>query len=158
MDLKAHIEAYKPPASDANSEDAIVSALSFDSNSKTLAVAFAKSPAVLILPYNTNEEFEYKEAVVTESPVLDIAFDLQGQLWIAHDGEKLISVWSGTDSKNEAALVEKINNAEICKTDKIFDLYTIFGLRKFLELPENLVQAYAEKDEQKNKKRKVEEA
>lgn len=151
LDLKEKIEAYKPTAADANSEDAIVSALSFDNKTQSLAVSFAKSPAVIILAWK-EDKFEYKETIVTESPILDIAFDLEGKLWISHDGDKLVSVWNAADKSEE--LVANINSAEVCKSDKIFDLYTIFGLRKFLELPENLVQAYAE--DAKNKKRKVE--
>jgi hypothetical protein len=35
--------------------------------------------------------------------------------------------------------------------EKLPDLYPIFGLRKFLDLPENLAEAHAEA----NKKRKI---
>lgn len=152
LDLKEHIEAYKPPAADANSEDAIVSSVSFDSKNQTVAVAFAKSKAVVILSYN-NDALAYKQTVVTESPILDIAYDNEGKLWISHDGEHRISVYNEQYEKDET-LAQKINAAQVCQSDKIPDLYTIFGLRKFLDLPENLVNAYAE--EAKNKKRKTE--
>ncbi|CAO3629296.1 unnamed protein product [Mucor hiemalis] len=152
LDLKEHIEAYKPPAADANSEDAIVSSVSFDSKNQTVAVAFAKSKAVVILSYN-NDALAYKQTVVTASPILDIAYDNEGKLWISHDGEHRISVYNEQYEKDET-LAQKINAAQVCQSDKIPDLYTIFGLRKFLDLPENLVNAYAE--EAKNKKRKTE--
>ncbi|GAA5801297.1 hypothetical protein HPULCUR_006743 [Helicostylum pulchrum] len=151
LDIKEQIEAYKPTAADANSEDAIISSFSFDVKNKLLAVAFAKSPAVLILSY-TDDKFKYQQTVVTESPILDIAYDNQSNLWISHDGPQLVSVYNEAFEKVDA-LSEKINSTEVCKSDKIFDLYTIFGLRKFLELPENLVTAYAE--DAKNKKRKT---
>lgn len=150
LDLKEQIEAYKPTAADANSKDAIISSLSFDSKNKSLAVAFAKSPAVIILSYD--DEFSYKQTLVTASPILDIAFDNEGKLWVSHDGEQLVSVYNEQFEKVDT-LAENINKTEVCKADKIFDLYTIFGLRKFLDLPENLVTAYA--DEAKTKKRKT---
>lgn len=151
IDLKEQIEAYKPTAADANSKDAIISSLSFDIKNNLLAVAFAKSPAVLILSWD-EDKFSYKQTIVTESPILDIAFDNQGKLWISHDGEQLVSVYNEQFEKDDT-LVENINKTEVCKSEKIFDLYTIFGLRKFLDLPENLVTAYA--DEAKTKKRKT---
>ncbi|OAD01116.1 hypothetical protein MUCCIDRAFT_112546 [Mucor lusitanicus CBS 277.49] len=148
VDLKSEIEAYKPPAADANSEDAIISALAFDTNTKTLAVAFAKSPAVLILNWKDDVGFVYSETKLAPSPILDIAYDLQGKLWASLDGEKLVHVF-GDD---EQELSKQINAAEVCKSDKIFDLYTIFGLRKFLDLPEN----QANEETASNKKRKTE--
>lgn len=151
VDLKEQIEPYKPTAADANSKDAIISSLSFDSKNKLVAVAFAKSPAVIILSYN-DDKLSYKQTVVTELPILDIAFDNEGKLWMSHDGEKLVSVYNEAFEKVDT-IAEKINSTEVCQADKIFDLYTIFGLRKFLDLPENLVTAYA--DEAKNKKRKT---
>jgi WD40 repeat protein len=155
VDLKAQIEAYKPPVADANSEDAIISALAFDNTTQSLAVAFAKSPAVLVLKYDENQ-FTYKETVVVSSPILDIAFDLQGKLWFALDGEQLVTVASQKDGQlvenKDDAVVKQINATEVCQAAKIPDLYTIFGLRKFLDLPENL----AEESEKKSKKRKTE--
>lgn len=151
LDLKEHIEPYKPTAADANSEDAIVSSISFDNATQRVAVAFAKSPAILLLAYKENK-LEFEQTIVTESPVLDIAFDNESKLWISHDGAESISVYNEKVEK-VPELTEKINKASVCQADKIFDLYTIFGLRKFLELPENLVTAYAE--EAKNKKRKT---
>lgn len=146
--MKSEIEAYKPPAADANSEDAIVSALAFDNNTKTLAVSFAKSPAVLILNWKEDVGFVYTETKLAPSPILDIAYDLEGKLWMSLDGDKLIHVFSASADNEE--LLKQINNAEVCKADKIFDLYTIFGLRKFLDLPENLAN-----EETSNKKRKT---
>ncbi|KAI7891892.1 WD40-repeat-containing domain protein [Mucor mucedo] len=151
IDLKEQIEPYKPTAADANSKDAIISSLSFDNKNKLVAVAFAKSPAVLILAWN-DDKLSYKQTIVTESPILDIAFDNEGKLWMSHDGQQLVSVYNEAFEKVDT-IAEKINNTEVCQADKIFDLYTIFGLRKFLDLPENLVTAYA--DEAKSKKRKT---
>lgn len=155
IDLKEKIEPYKPSATDANSEDAIVSALSFNVSSKSLAVSFAKSPAVIILGWNDNNEFTYKQTLVVSSPILDIEFDLEGKLWMSLDGEQLVTIAVQKDGAfvedKEAAVIQQINKAEVCKSDRIPDLYTIFGLRKFLDLPENLIEEAA-----KNKKRKTE--
>ncbi|KAI7905621.1 WD40-repeat-containing domain protein [Cokeromyces recurvatus] len=152
LDLKNQIEAYKPPASDANSEDAIVSTLTFDSNTKSLAVAFAKSPAVIILSWQ-DSEFVYQETVVVSASILDIEFDLEGKLWIALDDEqKRMAVAVQKDNHyvvdTNADIVNQINTIEVCKTNKMPDLYTIFGLRKFLDLPEG------EDEGDKNKKKR----
>lgn len=155
LDIKAHIEAYKPPAADANSEDAIISALVFDNITESLVVAFAKSPAVLVLKYENNQ-FVYKETVVVSSPILDVAFDLESKLWFALDGEQLVTVARQKDGQFvesiDDAVVKQINAADVCQATKIPDLYTIFGLRKFLDIPENLV----EEADKKSKKRKTE--
>lgn len=155
IDLKVQIEAYKPPAADANSEDAIISALAFDNTTQSLAVAFAKSPAVLVLKYE-NSQFAYKETVVVSSPILDVTFDLEGKLWFALDGEQLVTMASQKDGQlvenKQDDIVKQINATDVCQATKIPDLYTIFGLRKFLDLPENL----AEESIKKNKKRKTE--
>ncbi|KAI8080124.1 WD40-repeat-containing domain protein [Gilbertella persicaria] len=154
IDLKEHIEAYKPPASDANSEDAIISALSFDSASQTLAVAFAKSLAVLLLNYN-QDTFAYKQTLVVSSPVLDITFDVNSQLWLSLDSQEqritlaTLNEEQWAENKENDAL-KHINTTQVCQANKVFDLYTIFGLRKFLDLPEQ------NEEETKNKKRKTE--
>ncbi|KAI9481103.1 MAG: WD40-repeat-containing domain protein [Benjaminiella poitrasii] len=158
IDLKSQIEAYKPPASDANSEDAIVSALSFDAKSKTLAVAFAKSPAVIILNWQESQ-FVYKETVVVSASILDIEFDLEGKLWISLDDEQQrMTVAVRKDDQfvvdKDATVLKQINAAEVCKAEKLPDLYTIFGLRKFLDLPENTGEA--EEGGKNKKKRKTE--
>ncbi|KAI8979483.1 WD40-repeat-containing domain protein [Mycotypha africana] len=155
IDLKQHILAYKPPTTDANSEDAIVNNIVFDSKSKMCAVVFAKSPAVIILQWNDhNQQFLFKQTVVLSSPILDIAFDLEGKLWAALDGDLLMTVIISEDGKfvekNDAEVLKQINETETCKTDKLPDLYTIFGLRKFLDLPENIAE------EHKSKKKRTE--
>ncbi|CEP06891.1 hypothetical protein [Parasitella parasitica] len=148
LDLKSKIEAYKPPAADANSEDAIVSALAFNINTKTLAVSFAKSTAVLILNWEDDTGFAYSETKLAPLPILDIAYDLEGKLWMSLDGDKLVHVCSSTSSEN---LLKQINTAEVCKANEVFDLYTIFGLRKFLDLPERV----SNEENASNKKRKT---
>lgn len=156
IDLKEKIEPYKPSATDANSEDAIVSALSFDVSTKSLAVAFAKSPAVIILGFNDNNELAYKQTLVVSSPVLDIEFDLEGRLWMSLDAEQFITIAVQKDGAfvedKETTVIQEINKASVCQTDRIPDLYTIFGLRKFLDLPENLQEEAADR----SKKRKTE--
>lgn len=151
--MKDKIEPYKPSATDANSEDAIVSGLSFDTNSKSLAISFAKSPAVIILSFDENNQVSYKQTLIVSSPILDIEFDLEGKLWIALDGEQLVTVAVQKENEfvedNEVA--QHINKTQVCQSDRIPDLYTIFGLRKFLDLPENMIEEAA-----KNKKRKTE--
>ncbi|KAI8378208.1 WD40-repeat-containing domain protein [Choanephora cucurbitarum] len=156
IDLKEQIEDHKPPAADANSEDAIINTLSFDPASQKLAVAFAKSPAILILDYNQETNtLEYKQTLVVSSPILDISFDLHSQLWIALDSQDQRVTLATLDDQNQLTeskdndILKQINATEVCQANKIFDLYTIFGLRKFLDL-EN------QNEEPNNKKRKTE--
>ncbi|KAG1067193.1 hypothetical protein G6F42_008108 [Rhizopus arrhizus] len=148
-------------ASDANSEDAIVNTLAFDEKNKLLVVGFAKSRALIVLEWK-EDKFLYKDTVLTPLPILDIAFDLEGKLWISSDPSNedkndLVSVLSLNDGKfslieSNNALVKQINESEVTRVNIMPDIYTIFGLRKFLDLPENI-----EGEEAKNsKKRKTE--
>ncbi|KAG0746340.1 hypothetical protein G6F57_008639 [Rhizopus arrhizus] len=140
---------------------AIVNTLAFDEKNKLLVVGFAKSRALIVLEWK-EDKFLYKDTVLTPLPILDIAFDLEGKLWISSDPSNedkndLVSVLSLNDGKfslieSNNALVKQINESEVTRVNIMPDIYTIFGLRKFLDLPENI-----EGEEAKNsKKRKTE--
>ncbi|CEI97770.1 hypothetical protein RMCBS344292_11896 [Rhizopus microsporus] len=147
LDLREQIEPYKPVAADANSEDAIVNRLTFDSKDKLVVVGFAKANACIALEWK-EDAFSYKDTLVTRLPILDIAFDLEQKLWVSldpknNDDNDLISVFRLKDSKFEAVesndgLVKQVNVTPVTRVKVMPDLYTIFGLRKFLDLPENM--------------------
>ncbi|KAI8982548.1 WD40-repeat-containing domain protein [Pilobolus umbonatus] len=150
LDLKQHIAPYKPTAADANSEEAIINHLTFDKDTNTVVVSFAKSKALIVLEWN-GELLSYKETIVTSLPVLDVTFDNSNQLWVSSDPasetDDLITVYRQQDGKfiavdKEDALVKQVNSTEVCKVDVIPDLYTIFGLRKLLDVPENLIEEH----------------
>ncbi|CEG77032.1 hypothetical protein RMATCC62417_11848 [Rhizopus microsporus] len=129
------------------SGNAIVNRLTFDSKDKLLVVGFAKAKACIVLEWK-EDAFSYKDTLVTRLPILDIAFDLEQKLWISvdpnnNDDNDLISVFRLKDSKFEAAesndgLVKQVNVTPVTRVKVMPDLYTIFGLRKFLDLPENM--------------------
>ncbi|KAL1929855.1 hypothetical protein VTP01DRAFT_1009 [Rhizomucor pusillus] len=164
LDIKQYIKQYTPEATDANSVDPIVASLALEENYKLLAVAFAKTPAILLLRWNDESKgFDYDCTLETPDPVLDICFDNKGLLWAtlapSNESNALVTAFEYKENKmvqvpSDDARVSKINAAEAGLVDTMPDLYSIFGLRKFLDLPEPL-QAPAEKNRPKNKKRKV---
>lgn len=159
LDIKEQIEPYKPIASDANSEDAIVDTLAVDIKNKLLVVGFGKSPALIVLEW-IEDKFVYKETIVTSLPILDVTFDLESQLWVSSDSRDedkndLISVFRLNDGKFTAvesndSLVSQINQTETIRVEIMPEIYSVFGLRKFLDLPET------EEDSRKSKKKKTE--
>ncbi|KAI9278018.1 WD40-repeat-containing domain protein [Sporodiniella umbellata] len=160
LDIKEQIEQYKPVASDANSEDAIVDTLAICEKEKLLVVGFGKSPALIVLEW-TEDEFVYKETVVTSLPILDVTFDLQNQLWVSsdaskEDGANLISVFRLDNGKfslldSSDSLVSQINQTETLRVNIMPEIYSVFGLRKFLDLAEGEGD-----DSRKSKKKKTE--
>ena len=106
-----------------------------------------RANACIVLEWK-EDAFSYKDTLVTRLPILDIAFDLEQKLWVSldpnnNDNNDLISVFRLKDSKFEAVesndeLVKQVNVTPVTRVKVMPDLYTIFGLRKFLDLPENM--------------------
>ncbi|KAF7721160.1 WD repeat-containing protein 4 [Apophysomyces ossiformis] len=159
LDIRSYIEKYIPAAADANSADPMVNSITLDPKSESVAIGFAKTPAVLIFEWNKGS-LVYKETLETKNPVLSISWDLESRLWVsvAAESEDLVLVFRKTDEKFEQvpsddSLVKQINGAEAGLVEILPDLYSIFGLRKFLDLPEQAEEG--ENGQGKNKKRKV---
>jgi hypothetical protein len=62
-----------------------------------------RSRALIVLEWK-EDKFLYKDTVLTPLPILDIAFDLEGKLWISSDPSNedkndLVSVLSLNDGK-----------------------------------------------------------
>ncbi|CDH50810.1 trna (guanine-n-)-methyltransferase subunitwdr4 [Lichtheimia corymbifera JMRC:FSU:9682] len=154
---KEYISKYMPEATDANSKEPIVSRLVIDSNKKVIALSFAKIPAILLLGWSDDNKLEYKQTIETQAPVLDICFDLKGSLWasLAPTGDALMAIFEGDnfDAVSESdPRLKQVNEIQVGLVDKEVELYSIFGLRKLLDLPD-YVQTPAE--HKKNKKRKI---
>ncbi|KAI7849575.1 WD40-repeat-containing domain protein [Circinella umbellata] len=165
LNIKEYIQPYMAKATDANSEEPMVRKLAIDPTKKLIAIVFAKTNAIVLLEWTSDNKLVYKSTLETGSSVLDACFDLQNRLWVtlavAEEKDDLFAIFEEKDGKYERLssdepLVKKINSVETGLVEKIPDLYTIFGLRKLLDLPD-FVQTPPDKARNKNKKRKVEE-
>ncbi|KAI8367608.1 WD40-repeat-containing domain protein [Radiomyces spectabilis] len=162
LDIKEIIQKYTPAAADANSVEPMVSAVELNPASKVVAIAFAKTPAVLLLKWNDDEKKLAVDTVLeTENPVLDICFDNESKMWAtlaaAQEKDDLLAVFSPSEGSfkrlgADDAVVKQSNAIETGLVETMPDLYTIFGLRKFLDLdqPDD-----NDRPASKNKKRKV---
>ncbi|ORY99261.1 WD40-repeat-containing domain protein [Syncephalastrum racemosum] len=155
LDIKDYIQKYIPEATDANSADAIVRRVTLDPTSNMIALAFAKTPAVVLLAWE-QDQLVYKDTLETKQIVLDAAFDTEGRLWLTHPDEPLVSVFTKQgDAYSRVAeddtLVKSINSVEAGLAEKLPDLYTIFGLRKLLDLPEHVQNGPQTKSQKKRK-------
>ncbi|KAI9020213.1 WD40-repeat-containing domain protein [Phycomyces nitens] len=163
LDIKSYIASFTPEAADENSKDPMISAIGFSPKTHQIVVCFAKTAAILVFNWNESEKtIEYQYTLETVGPVLDLVYDLGGRLWVSmapnDESQDLIAVYTNTDDKLERVessnpLVAQINGCEAGLVDKMPNLYSIFGLRKFLDVPE---QQEVEKSTGSNKKRKVE--
>ncbi|KAI9248000.1 WD40-repeat-containing domain protein [Phascolomyces articulosus] len=165
LNIKEYIQPYMAKATDANSEEPMVRKLAIDASKNLIAVVFAKTNAVVLLEWTSDNTLTYKSTLETESTVLDATFDLQNRLWVtlAPTEEKgdLLAIFEEKNGKYEHLSskeqhVKQVNSIETGLVEKMPDLYTIFGLRKLLDLPD-FVQTPPDKARNKNKKRKVEE-
>ncbi|KAI9489952.1 WD40-repeat-containing domain protein [Zychaea mexicana] len=164
LSIKEYIQPYMAKATDANSEEPMVRRLVIDANKKLIAIVFAKTSAIVLLEWTTDNKLVHKSTQEAGSTVLDACFDSQGKLWVSlapAEGDKgeLLAIFEEKEGKYERLpadneLVKQVNAIETGLVEKLPDLYTIFGLRKLLDLPD-FVQTPPDKARNKNKKRKV---
>ncbi|KAI8083128.1 WD40-repeat-containing domain protein [Halteromyces radiatus] len=93
-----------PANENSHTEDPIVSSIKFDKTSKTVAVAFTKVSAILLLEWKDDEKsLVYKDVIHCDRPVLDISFDLQGKLWTSlaptTESDALLVIYSPVNEK-----------------------------------------------------------
>ncbi|KAI9314989.1 WD40-repeat-containing domain protein [Dichotomocladium elegans] len=111
LEIKEYIGHYSPEATDANSKEPIVSQLIFNSQ-KTIAVLFAKTPAVLLFDWTDDNRIVYKQTLETSIPALSACFDSQGDLWVSlapsNENTDLVTIFEGRKFERVAGDDERI--------------------------------------------------
>ncbi|GAB5587702.1 hypothetical protein Unana1_02602 [Umbelopsis nana] len=142
---QSQIEKYVPEGVDANSADPIAMNMELSTKDNIAVVSFARTPILLVLQWDVKTStFNIKDLIETPAPVLGFAFDIQGNIWVSLDSDTRVTLYLRKEGgvfepvKSDDGRTKNINDADTYEVTSKPDYYTVFGLRKYIDIADDL--------------------